>query len=127
MCGLEQIVDPNDEIIKVHLAAQRWDMQQRRFGLVAERLDKRHALSVELLEMLKKNMPDQTGRPKCWNFEKHTAFSTTGTTFFCSVGLRTSLTRGQGPEHGHIDNCKRLTSCTNNKDYISDGTSCTFP
>ncbi len=22
----------------------------------------------------------------------------------------------QGPEHGHIDNCKRLASCTNNKE-----------
>ena len=22
----------------------------------------------------------------------------------------------QGPEHGHIDNCKKLANCTNNKD-----------
>ena len=46
--GLAPIVDPSDEIIEVLLAALRWDMQQRRFGLTAEGLEKLHALSVEL-------------------------------------------------------------------------------
>ncbi len=45
-------------------------MQQRRFGLTAEGLDKIHALSVELLEVLKENMPYRTGGPEGWNFEK---------------------------------------------------------
>ena len=45
-------------------------MQQRRFGLTAEGLDKLHALSVELLDLLKENMPDRTGGVKGWNFEK---------------------------------------------------------
>jgi hypothetical protein len=39
------------------MAALRWDIQQRCFGLTAEGLDKLHALSVELLEVLKENMP----------------------------------------------------------------------
>ena len=68
--GLATIVDPSDEIIEVLLAALRWYMQQRRFGLTAERLDKLHALSVELLEVLKENMPDRAGGPQGWNFEK---------------------------------------------------------
>ncbi len=53
--GLDQIVDPSasEEIIEVLMAALWWDMQQRRFGLVAE--GKIHALSVELLELLKCN------------------------------------------------------------------------
>ena len=68
--GLAPIVDPSDEIIEVLLAALRWDMQQRRFGLTAEGLEKLHALSVELLEVLKENMPDRTGGPQGWNFEK---------------------------------------------------------
>ncbi len=42
---------------QVLLAALRWDMQQRRFGLTAEGLEKLNALSVELLEILKDNMP----------------------------------------------------------------------
>jgi hypothetical protein len=73
---MELIVDPSDEIIKVLLAALplRWDMQQHCFGLIAEGSYKPHALSAELLELLKENMPDRIGGPKGWNFDKaHTA------------------------------------------------------
>ncbi len=63
-------VDTSDEIIEVLLAALLWDMQQRRFGLTAEGLEKLHALSVELLDLIKENMPDRTGGVKGWNFEK---------------------------------------------------------
>ncbi len=62
--GLAPIVDPRDEIIEVLLAALRWDIQQRRFDLTADGLEKLHALSVELLDLLKKNMPDRTGGVK---------------------------------------------------------------
>ena len=62
--GLAPITDPSDEIIEVLLAALQWDMQQRRFGLTAVGLDKLHALSVELLEVLKENMPYRTGGPE---------------------------------------------------------------
>ncbi len=68
--GLAPIVDPSDEIIEVLLVALLWDMQKRRFGLTAEGLEKLHALSVELLDMLKESMPDRTGGAKGWNFEK---------------------------------------------------------
>ncbi len=61
--GLAPITDQSDETIKVLLTALRWDMQQRRFGLTAVGLDKIHALSVELLEVLKENMPYRTGGP----------------------------------------------------------------
>jgi hypothetical protein len=68
--GLAPIVDPNDEIIEVPLAALRWNMQQRRFGLTAVGLDKLHALSEELLDLLKENMSYRTGGAEGWNFEK---------------------------------------------------------
>ncbi len=67
---LAPIVDPSDAIIGVLLAAVRWDIQQRRFGLTAEGLDKLHALSVELLDLLVENMPDRTGGVKGWNSGK---------------------------------------------------------
>ncbi len=67
---LAPITDPSDEIIEVLLAALRWDMQQRCFGLTAAGLEKLHALSVELLEVLKENMPYRTGGPEDWNLEK---------------------------------------------------------
>ena len=33
-------------------------------------------MSVELLELVKSNMPDKTGEASGWNFEKRTAFCT---------------------------------------------------
>ncbi len=72
--GLPPIVDSSDEIIEVLLATLRWDMQQRRFGLKAEELEKLHALiaalSAELLEVLKCNMPVRFGGLRGFNFEK---------------------------------------------------------
>jgi hypothetical protein len=52
------------QVTKSSRLALQCDMQQPRFGLVAEGLDELHALSVELLELLKENMPDQTGGQK---------------------------------------------------------------
>jgi hypothetical protein len=45
-------------------------MQQRRFGLTSEGLEKLDAMSVELLELLKSNMPDKTGQDSGWKIEK---------------------------------------------------------
>jgi len=114
LCGLDPIVDPSDEIIEVLLAALRWDMQQRRFGLTAVGLDKLHALSVELLDLLKENMPYRTGGAEGWNFEKaHSILHKVRDILL--FGWSENFSH-QGPEHGHIDNCKKLANCTNNKD-----------
>jgi hypothetical protein len=56
-------------------------MQQRRFGLTAEGLDKlqARAMSVELLELLKANMLEKTGEVQAesgWNFKRLIAFCT---------------------------------------------------
>jgi len=67
---LPLITDPSEKLIEVHLAALKWNMQQRRFGLTAEGVDKLHNMSVELLELLKENMPEKTGEESGWNFEK---------------------------------------------------------
>ena len=67
---LQPISDPCDRLIEVHLAALKWNMQQRRFGLTSEGLEKLDAMSVELLELLKSNMPDKTGQDSGWKIEK---------------------------------------------------------
>ena len=67
---LQLVEDPCDKLIEVHLAALKWKMQQRRFGLTAEGCDRLHQLSVELLELLKSNMPDKTGQSSGWKIEK---------------------------------------------------------
>ncbi len=45
---------------------------------------------------------------------KHIVFFFRCATFFYSDGLKNFA--HQGPEHGHIANCKLLASCTNNKE-----------
>jgi hypothetical protein len=125
--GLAPITNPSDEIIEVLLAALRWDMQQCRFGLTAVVLEKLHALSVELLEVLKENMPYRNGGPEGWNFEKaHSILHKVRDILLFGWSEKFSH---QGPEHGHIDNCKRLNNCTNNKEvYLTVlRAQCTFP
>jgi hypothetical protein len=60
------------------------------------------------------NMPYRTGGPEGWNFGKEHRIL---------PKVRDILLFGwienfshQGPEHGHIDNCKCLADCTNNKE-----------
>ena len=59
---LPLISDPSDKLIEVHMAALKWNMQQRWFGLTAEGVEKLYEMSVELLEILKENMPEKTGK-----------------------------------------------------------------
>ena len=68
--GVPLVEDPSDQLIEVYLAALKWNMQQRRFGLVAEGLEKLHDMSVELLELLKSNIPEKTGESSGWKIEK---------------------------------------------------------
>lgn len=70
MHGLQHIKDPSDEIVAVHLAALKWNVLQRRFGLVASELADLQRSSVELLELLKSNLPIREGGKVGWNFEK---------------------------------------------------------
>ena len=55
---LPLIEEPSERLIEVHLACLRWN---RQFGLTAAGCDKLQALSIEVLELLKSNMPDKTG------------------------------------------------------------------
>ena len=63
-------------LIEVHLAALKWNTQQRRFGLVAEDCKKLQSMSVEFLELLKSNMLDKAVRCQVGTSRRHTAFCT---------------------------------------------------
>ena len=45
-------------------------MQSRRFGLTAPGLVKLRDLAIELLEVVKTNMPMKSGKKNAWKFEK---------------------------------------------------------
>ena len=63
-------MDPSEKLIEVHLAALKWNIQQRRFGLTDKGCVRLHEMSVELLDLLKSNMPDKTGEASGWKLEK---------------------------------------------------------
>ena len=69
---------------------------------------------MELLDLLKENMPYRTGGAEGWNFEKaHSILHKVRDILL--FGWSENFSH-QGPEHGHIDNCKKLANCTNNKE-----------
>ena len=73
---------------------------------------------MELLDTLEENMPERTGGVKSWNFEKpHSVVHKVRDIIFLGWS---EIFGHQGPEHGHIDNIKRLAGCINNKEvYLS--------
>jgi len=118
-------------------------MEQRRFGLTAEGVEKLNVMSAELLDLLKENMPDKTGQESGWKIEKahsilHKAreiimfgwsenFSTQVYIMLYNSNIACYITcyipimtvrHFQGPEHCHIDFIKNLAHCTNNKDVF---------
>ena len=65
---------------------------------------------MELLDTLEENMPERTGGVEGWNFEKPNSVV---------HKVRDIIFLGWSeicPEHGHIDNIKRLAGCINNKE-----------
>jgi hypothetical protein len=103
---LAPIADPSDEIIKVLLGSLQCIVVSHGSGV--------HALSVELLRVLKENMPYRTGGLEGWNFKKvHSILRKVRDILL--FGWSENFSH-QGPEHGHIDNCKRLANCKNNKE-----------
>ena len=98
------------------MAALKWNMQQRRFGLTVEGVDKLQAMSVELLELLKANMPHKTGEKSGWNFEKAHSILHKAREIIMFGWTENFST--QGPEHCHIVFLKKLAGCTNNKDVF---------
>lgn len=100
-------------------------------------------MSVELLELLKTNLPEKTGEAAGWQFEKaHSIlhkvreiilfgwsenFSTQACLHFIYDFIHVFIIENtvmvkfdvQGPEHCHIDFLKRLGKCTNNKEVFS--------
>ena len=59
-------------------------------------------------------MPERTGGVLGWNFEKpHSVVHKVRDIIFLGWS---EIFGHQGPEHGHIDNIKRLAGCVNNKE-----------
>jgi hypothetical protein len=110
------VQDPSEKLIQTHVAALKWHIQSRKFEMTAETLQKLQAMSVSLLELLKTNLPVKSGEVNAWKFEK--AHSILHKVRDLILFGWTENFSTQGPEHCHIDFCKKVASCTNNKDVF---------
>jgi hypothetical protein len=113
---LPMVPDPSEKIIETHVAAFKWHMQARKFDMTAETLQKLQGMSVSLLELLKVNLPVKSGDINAWKFEKaHSILHKVRELVLFGWSENVST---QGPEHCHIDFCKKVAACINNKDVL---------
>jgi hypothetical protein len=110
------VEDPSEKLIQTHLAALKWHIQSRKFEMTAETLHKLQDMSVSLIELLKTNLPEKSGEVNAWKFEKaHSILHKVRELILFGWSENFST---QGPEHCHIDFCKKVAACTNNKDVF---------
>ena len=75
-----------------------------------------HQAAVDLLELLKKNLPNKCGEASGWNFEK--AHSILHKVREIVMWGNTDNKSCQGAEHAHIELIKSVARLTNNKDVF---------
>jgi hypothetical protein len=110
------VKDPSEEIIAVHVAALEWNLKTREFGLKVSDMPNLQDQAVELLELLKSNMPEKSGQANGWKFEKaHSILHKVREILLFGWPENFS---GHGPEHCHIPFLKKVARCTNNKDMF---------
>ena len=68
--GLAHVSDPSDQIVEVLIKCMEWNIMTRRRSIPESELPEVHKAAVDLLEVLKKNLPDKSGEESGWNFEK---------------------------------------------------------
>ena len=67
--GLAHVSDPSDQIVEVLIQCMEWNIMTRRRSIPESELPEVHQAAVDLLELLKRNLPDKFGEDSGWNFE----------------------------------------------------------
>ena len=67
---LPHVTDPSDEIVEVLIQCMEWNIASRQSGIPESELPDLQQKSVDLLDLLRKNLQDKTGEKANWNFEK---------------------------------------------------------
>jgi hypothetical protein len=110
---------PSEWLIETYVAALQWHMQSRKFEMNAATLKKLQGMSVSLLELLKQNLPVKSGKADAWKLEKaHSIHHKVLELILFGWLLWLENTSTQGPGQCHIDFCKKVAICTNNKEVF---------
>ena len=67
---LPHVADPSNEIVEVLIQCMDWNIASRQSGIPESELPELQQKAIDLLDLLKKNLPDKTGEKAKWNFEK---------------------------------------------------------
>ena len=67
---LPPVADPSNEIVEVLIQCMEWNIASRQSGIPESELPELQQKAIDLLDLLKKNLPDKTGEKAKWNFEK---------------------------------------------------------
>ena len=68
--SLPHVADPSEEVQEVLIACVEWNMETRAKDIPEADLPALQQKAVDLLDLLKRNLPDKTGEKARWNFEK---------------------------------------------------------
>ena len=114
--GLHRVSDPSDQIVEVLIKCMEWNIMSRCRSIPESELPEVHLAAVDLLELLKRNLPDKCGEESGWNFEKaHSILHKVREIVMWGNSDNTSC---QGAEHAHIELIKSVAHLTNNKDVF---------
>ena len=58
---LPHVADPSKEIVEVLIQCMEWNIASRQSGIPESELPELQQKAVDLLDLLKKNLPDKTG------------------------------------------------------------------
>lgn len=67
--GLSHVSDPSNDVVEVLILCMEWNIDSRQSNIRSEGLSTLHAKAVELLELLKSNLPDKCGEKGGWKLE----------------------------------------------------------
>lgn len=114
--GLPHVSDPSDEVVEVLIKCMDWNIGSRRRRISDTDLAGLQEMAVDLLNLLKSNLPDKCGEKGGWNFDKaHSILHKVREIIMWGNSDNTSC---QSAEHAHIDLIKAVAGCTNNKDVF---------
>jgi hypothetical protein len=68
--GLPHVADPSADVVDVLISCMEWNIATRQSRIAEDELPGLQDKAVELLDLLKRNLPDKTGEKGNWNFEK---------------------------------------------------------
>ena len=67
---LPHVADPSNEIVEVLIQCMERNIASSQSGIPESELPELQQKAIDLLDLLKKNLPDKTGEKAKWNFEK---------------------------------------------------------